>query len=87
MWPAFDDVRAYNQWQNEGIDLFADPNAEEILRREFQHGFIGVSEPGIPVPEYLAGDRRDLPGRRPVSLPVKVLHYKLGAYGYRDRRL
>lgn len=80
---GLDDVRAYNYWQNEGIDLFADPNAEEILRREFQYAFSGVSYPGIPVlnirpmtgAAFSIGDLS--------FLPVKVLHYKLDVYGYR----
>ncbi len=80
---GLDDVRAYNYWQNEGIDLYADANAEEILRREFHYAFSGVNYPGIPVLNI-----------RPVTsapfrigdlgfIPVQVLHYKLDVYGYR----
>lgn len=80
---GLDDVRAYNYWQNSGIDLYADTFTEEILRREFQYAFSGVQYPGIPVlnivplinSPFMIGD---IPFQ-----PIQVMHYKLPVFGFR----
>lgn len=80
---GLDDVRAYNYWQNSGIDLFADAFTEEVLRREFRYAFSGEKYPGIPVLDIIPMEGR------PFSIgdlhfdPVQVMHYKLPVYGYR----
>ncbi len=80
---GLDDIRAYNYWQNKGIDLYADEATEEVLRREFQYVFNGVHYPGIPVLDirninnqaFTIGDLK--------FQPIKVLHYKLPVLGFR----
>jgi len=80
---GLDDVRAYNYWQETGIDLYADKYTEEIIRREFQYAFSGINYPGIPVLNikpvdgnpFIIGDLR--------FMPIAVMHYKLPVYGYR----
>jgi phosphoribosyl 1,2-cyclic phosphate phosphodiesterase len=80
---GLDDVRAFNYWQNSSIDLYADKNVDEVLRREFQYAFSGVQYPGIPVlnivpitgAPFTIGDIR--------FEPIQVMHYKLPVYGFR----
>lgn len=80
---GLDDVRAYNYWQNSGLDLYADENTKEILHREFQYAFSGVPYPGIPVLNIipLTGEPFDV-GDIHIQ-PIKVMHYKLSVYGFR----
>jgi len=80
---GLDDVRAYNYWQNSGIDLFADSFTEEVLRREFRYAFNGEQYPGIPVLNIipLTGEAFTI-GNIPFQ-PVRVMHYKLPVYGFR----
>lgn len=80
---GLDDVRAYNYWQNSGIDLYADVFTEEVLRREFHYAFNGVHYPGIPVLNIVHMDGNPFTIGDISFQPVKVLHYKLTVYGYR----
>lgn len=81
---GLDDVRAFNYWQDESIDLYANKQTEEVLLREFQYVFNGVKYPGIPrlninsiegAMNFHVGDL--------MFQPIKVMHYKLEVYGYR----
>lgn len=81
---GLDDVRAYNYWQKESINLFVNEQTEEVLRREFQYVFNGVQYPGLPrlninsieeVMDFHVGEL--------LFQPIKVMHYKLEVYGYR----
>ncbi len=80
---GLDDVRAYNYWQNTGIDLYADAHTEEVLRREFQYAFNGVYYPGIPVLNILSVSGAPFGIKDLYFNPVQVMHYKLPVYGYR----
>ena len=80
---GLDDVRAYNYWQNTGIDLYADKYTEEVLRREFQYAFSGINYPGIPVLNIrpMNGERFSVGDLQ--FEPIAAMHYKLPVYGYR----
>jgi phosphoribosyl 1,2-cyclic phosphate phosphodiesterase len=80
---GLDDVRAYNYWQNSGIDVFANKETEEILRREFQYVFNGIQYPGIPVLNIVPMDGSPFEIGDLRFEPVRVMHYKLPVYGFR----
>jgi phosphoribosyl 1,2-cyclic phosphate phosphodiesterase len=80
---GLDDVRAYNYWQNSGIDLYADEFTEEILRREFQYAFSGANYPGIPVLNIIPVTGQPFTVGDITFQPIRVMHYKLPVYGYR----
>lgn len=80
---GLDDVRAYNYWQNTGMDLYADALTEEVLRREFQYAFNGVYYPGIPVLNIIPVTGNPFSIGDLKFIPVKVMHYQLPVYGYR----
>lgn len=80
---GLDDVRAYNYWQNSGLDLYADAFTEEILRREFQYAFSGANYPGIPVLNIIPVTGAPFTIGDIDFQPVRVMHYKLPVYGYR----
>lgn len=80
---GLDDVRAFNYWQNSGIDLYADKYTEEVLRREFQYAFNGVQYPGIPVLNIIPITGEPFTIGDVTLQPVHVMHYKLPVYGFR----
>lgn len=80
---GLDDVRAYNYWQNSGINLFADAFTEEVLRREFRYAFSGERYPGIPVLDIIPMEGNPFSIGDIHFTPIKVMHYKLPIYGYR----
>ncbi len=80
---GLDDVRAYNYWQNSGINLFADAFTEEILRREFRYAFNGDRYPGIPVLDIIPMEGNPFTIGDIHFEPIRVMHYKLPIYGYR----
>lgn len=80
---GLDDVRAYNYWQNSGIDLYADSFTEEVLRREFQYAFSGISYPGIPVLNIVPMNGQPFTLGDIPFIPIKVMHYKLPVTGFR----
>lgn len=45
---GMDDVRAYNFHDGKEMQVYADINTQEVLRREFQYVFQNLNYPGIP---------------------------------------
>lgn len=80
---GMDDIRAYNYWQKEAIDIFASEETQEVLRREFQYVFSGPRYPGIPEVNVHTIDTEPFTVRGVDILPVKVLHYRMEVLGFR----
>ena len=80
---GLDDVRAYNYFQQKEMDIYASPETQEVLHREFQYIFENASYPGIPQikihelknePFYINGLK---------IIPIRLLHYKMEVFGFR----
>ncbi|MNS37297.1 Phosphoribosyl 1,2-cyclic phosphodiesterase [compost metagenome] len=80
---GLDDVRAYNYWTQKDIDIFANPDTEEILRREFQYAFSNIQYPGLPQLTIHSLTGQDFAVGSMDFRTIKVLHYKLEVFGYR----
>lgn len=80
---GLDDVRAYNYWTQKDIDIFANPDTEEILRREFQYAFSNIQYPGLPQLTIHSLTGQDFTVGSMDFRTIKVLHYKLEVFGYR----
>lgn len=80
---GLDDVRAYNYWTQQNIDIFANPDTEEILRREFQYAFSNIQYPGLPQLTIHSLTGQDFSVGSLHFQTIKVLHYKLEVFGYR----
>lgn len=80
---GLDDVRAYNYWTQKDIDLFANPETEEVLRREFQYAFSNLQYPGLPQLNIHSITGQDFRVGSLDFRTIKVLHYKLEVFGYR----
>jgi phosphoribosyl 1,2-cyclic phosphate phosphodiesterase len=80
---GLDDVRAFNYKQQSAMDVFANQQVQEALKREFYYIFSDFKYPGIPLlnihdialDPFSIGDI-DL-------IPIEVLHYKLPVLGFR----
>ena len=81
---GLDDVRAYNYFQHEAMNVYATLETQEVLRREFRYVFENASYPGIPqldLNTINASDPFSINGL--VFTPIRLLHYQLEVLGFR----
>lgn len=80
---GMDDVRAYNFFQQKAMDIYASPETQSIIRREFAYIFDNPNYPGIPqiTLHTIANEPFTINGLQ--LLPVRVLHYQLEVFGFR----
>lgn len=80
---GLDDIRAYNHLQQQTIDLYANSDTQETLRREFQYVFNGVKYPGIPSLNIVPINSNDIYIGTLHFQVIKTQHYKLEVLGFR----
>lgn len=80
---GLDDIRAYNYHQQRPMDVWATPDTEAALRREFAYVFYNATYPGIPQLHLhtLTGEQFDVNGLK--IIPVRVRHYRMEVLGFR----
>lgn len=80
---GLDDVRAYNFFQRNPMDLYANALTAEALRRDYAYAFSDHSYPGIPELNMITIDETPfIVGNIPV-IPIRVWHHKMPVYAYR----
>ncbi len=81
---GMDDVRAYNFHDKKAMNVYADLQTQEVLKREFQYVFQELNYPGIPQVDLntINGDNSFIINGLKLS-PIKVLHYKMEVLGFR----
>jgi phosphoribosyl 1,2-cyclic phosphate phosphodiesterase len=80
---GFDDIRGFNWKTQMPMEVYATPNVEIALKRDFHYAFAEKRYPGVPSlnlhvldnAPFLVGDLE--------LTPIEVLHYKLPVFGYR----
>lgn len=80
---GLDDVRAYNFFQQEAMNVYANSLTEEALKREFAYVFADKKYPGVP--EIILNTIDESPffiGDIQI-VPIQVWHYKMPVYGFR----
>ena len=81
---GLDDVRAYNYWQNESIDIYASDATQEALKREFYYVFNGHNYPGIPqLNMHLIENNKNFSIGDLDFIPILVKHFNMEVYGFR----
>jgi len=80
---GLDDVRAYNFFQEQPMQIFANQMTIDALMREFAYAFADKKYPGVPNLELnsIALDPLMI-GDIPV-IPIQVWHLKMPVYGFR----
>lgn len=81
---GLDDVRAFNYWQKEAIDIYASEETQTALKREFYYVFNGHNYPGIPqLNLHLIENNQDFKIGDLEFIPILVKHLNMEVYGFR----
>ena len=82
---GMDDIRPYNYRSQKPMDVYATPQVQEALKREYHYVFMEKSYPGIP--QVLLHEMGDEPlelfGEK--IIPINVMHLKLPVKAFRLR--
>jgi len=80
---GLDDVRAYNYWQEQAMEVYASTETQEVLKREFAYVFSDNPYPGIPQINLngMNGEPFTIKGLE--IIPIRTLHYKMEVFGFR----
>jgi phosphoribosyl 1,2-cyclic phosphate phosphodiesterase len=80
---GLDDIRAFNFFSRQPMELFANALTEEALRRDFYYAFAERKYPGVPeINLNLIDNQPFLVGDIPVE-PIEVWHMKMPVLGFR----
>lgn len=81
---GMDDVRAFNYLQDRAMDVYANEQTQDVMKREFSYIFSGENYPGIPLINLHSIEKRSSFSVGDITLqPIEVLHYKLPVLGFR----
>jgi phosphoribosyl 1,2-cyclic phosphate phosphodiesterase len=80
---GLDDVRPYNFFSQQTIDVYANSLTEEALRREFAYVFSDFRYPGIPDLNLITIDNSPFVIGDIAVQPITVWHHKMPVYAYR----
>ncbi|GAB3936904.1 MBL fold metallo-hydrolase [Mucilaginibacter myungsuensis] len=80
---GLDDIRAFNYFQKQAIDVYADPRVQDALKREFSYIFHDYKYPGIPELNLHAIGLDPFEAAGIHFTPIEVMHYKLPVLGFR----
>lgn len=80
---GLDDIRAFNYFQNQAMNVYANELTQAALKKEFSYIFAEHKYPGIPdIRLYDIPEGSFLVGDIPIT-PVKVWHLKMPVLGFR----
>jgi len=80
---GLDDVRAFNFFQEQAMQVYANQMTMDALMREFAYAFADKKYPGVPSLELnTIGEEPFFIGDIPV-LPILVWHLKMPVFGFR----
>ncbi|MBC7425677.1 MAG: MBL fold metallo-hydrolase [Bacteroidia bacterium] len=80
---GMDDIRAFNFHSGRAVDVYANNQVQEALRREFQYIFAEESYPGIPKINLHTIDKSPFFIEDTEIIPIEVIHYKMPVLGFR----
>lgn len=81
---GMDDVRAFNYLQDRAMDVYANSQTQEVMKKEFSYVFSGDNYPGIPLIHLHTIEKNHSFSVGDITLqPIEVLHYKLPVLGFR----
>lgn len=80
---GLDDVRAFNYKQQSAMDIYANQQVQEALKREFYYVFSDFKYPGIPLLNIHDMDLAPFSIGDIALQPIKVMHYKMPVLGFR----
>ena len=83
---GLDDVRSFNFLQKISMPIYASPNAQEEIKREYSYAFVDKEElyPGAPTYNII-----DIVDNKPIKInelviePIPLTHFKMLCYAFR----
>lgn len=83
---GFDDVRAFNFWQEGDIPVYASAHVQANLRQVNDYVFAAKKYPGVPeIALHTIHKNQDFEAAGLTFTPIEVMHYKLPVLGFRLR--
>ena len=83
---GLDDVRSFNFLQNISMPIYASPEAQEEIKREYSYAFVDKNElyPGAPTYNMIdIKDDDDIIINDLTIKPIPLLHLKMSCYAFR----
>ena len=80
---GLDDVKAFNFFMKKQMELYANSQTEEALRREFFYAFMDTKYPGIPELNLNTIALEPFAIREIPITPILTWHLKMPVYGFR----
>ncbi len=80
---GLDDIRAFNFVQKKEMTVYATPQVQEALKRDFHYAFADVKYPGVPRIHLETISSNAFEAEGVLIRPIQVLHYKLPVLGFR----
>ncbi len=80
---GLDDVKAFNYFHQQPMDVYADAPTEAALRREFAYIFDENKYPGVPDVHIHAIEEESFKIGDIAITPIKVWHHKMPVLGFR----
>lgn len=80
---GMDDIRAFNYFQQQSIDIYASVPSQEAIIREFSYAFAEHKYPGIPEITLKTIDDGPFDVNGLTVIPVKVMHHLMPVLGFR----
>jgi len=80
---GLDDIRGFNFVMGRAIDVYADTNVQNAIRRMYPYIFSEEKYPGIPEINLHHIDGSPFTIDKTTFIPVQVMHHKLPVWGFR----
>lgn len=80
---GMDDVRAFNFFLKKDIDLYASPQVQLALKREFHYAFAESKYPGVPLIKLHEINDKPFTINGTEFIPIQVYHHKMPVLGFR----
>lgn len=80
---GLDDVRAFNYFQEQAMDVYANSMTVDALMREFAYAFADKKYPGLPNINLNTIDLEPFSIRDIPITPIQVWHLRMPVYAYR----
>ena len=80
---GMDDIRAFNYFQQQSIDIYASIPSQEAIIREFSYAFAEHKYPGIPEINLKTIDGNPFNVKGLDITPVQVMHHLMPVLGFR----
>ena len=80
---GLDDIRAFNYVTKKAMDIYAEKNVNEVLKKEFAYAFAELKYPGVPKMHLHEIENSRFVINQTEIIPIRVMHLRLPIFGYR----